>query len=92
MNFYYGDVLKTFNDKCGSCTNQNPRGRPGGSTQEVKCSVYLLTYNTHFNIMTIKINISIMYWVNIRTSSKFEKLSETRMFKSQQFHIIEVKS
>lgn len=42
--------------------------------------------------MAIKINISIMYWVNIRTSSKFEKLSETRMFKSQQFHIIEVKS
>lgn len=83
MNFYYGDVLKIFNDKCGSCINQNPWGRPGGSPQEVKGSVYLLTCNTHFNIMTIKINTLIMYWVNIRTSSKFEKLSETRMFKDQ---------
>lgn len=59
--FYYGDVLKIFNGKCGSCINQHSEGSPGGSTQKVKGGVYLLTWIKHFNIMTININTSMMY-------------------------------
>lgn len=64
----------------------NTQGVGMGVDQGVKGSSYLLTCIKHFKIMTINVNTSIMYWVRIRSGSKYEKLSETGVLKNQQLY------